>query len=225
MSADDQISIVKFRGRYYVAHVGGGNWILAVINGQSYATLEEAENASIRFGWTEYGICYDSKLTDSDVYNELIRDTRWESILSSELKQNILDYQTKVADLHQLATEVNVVIRSDSQLVKVYLSEGLDGVSKLTQGKVKTLSELFESIALMAFLYEKTRYAGFCKQYKFKYEIEKIKNIAIAYFVKNNLNIDLTTIHPLVRLTLTNQIERHKKQTQINQQIKININN
>ena len=99
MSRDDEIAVVRYKGRYYVYAVAGQNWILCCLRGKSYATRQEAIIAARSMDkdiGTEYGVrIYNT--ADEEVYRELAQDTRWNNELTGELKSGFDAYSSKTS--------------------------------------------------------------------------------------------------------------------------------
>jgi hypothetical protein len=57
MSADDEIAVVHYKGKWYVDRVGGFNYCSAVMHGKVFDNQEEAESYASQFSdSTEYGM-------------------------------------------------------------------------------------------------------------------------------------------------------------------------
>ena len=67
MSSDDQIAVVLYEGCWFVSHVSGGNYHLAVKNSRAYKNKKQALSAALLFPKTEYGICIYDRISTAQI--------------------------------------------------------------------------------------------------------------------------------------------------------------
>jgi hypothetical protein len=181
MSADDEIAVVHYKGKWYVDCVMGQNYSAAVMHGKVFDTQEEAEAYGSQFeDSTEYGMGTYTPTTHqvNETLESCFRQSR-NKFWSKEL----LESNSRKLDLVSELKKHNVELRDNSFVSNQFI----DGSSQYT------LDQTVRIAVEMDFLLRWTRYR-WCrhlenakqiawKDYKSKHPLgEKVPDLYKEYF-------------------------------------------
>jgi hypothetical protein len=148
-----EISIVNFRERYYVGLCDVGSPYTAILKGHMCLNFNQVE---------KYTSELQSRLQQNGVYPPNVVHFPSDELVCSELRrigfsgqwvseEFSQDYTTRLNALKTTFSEQGLNYRSDSKLCQAYIDGTL---ADLTQGKLTTLQDVANEIALVQFLFK-----------------------------------------------------------------------